>query len=346
MAAPTTSLPKGSWVLVTGANSYVSSHILKQFLERGYRVRATARNVAEASWIADEVFKSYTDAGSFELVSVPDISADHAFDAAAKGVSAIIHVASIGGFDPDPNNVIPQTVASVTTILETALKEPSVKEFVFMSSCTAAANADADTVVHVERDTWNEAALQAAWAPPPYGPAQGFIVYMASKVAAEKALWKFVDEQKPQFSVNSVCPYGVMGEPLHKNYVRSTGAFIPLIYNGQVGHADGQPGTYVTDVKDVALLTVAAALDPEVKNARIQAWGHSRTWNEILDILKKLRPQHQFVEDLHSTRRVGQTTDPAEALGLLKKWGGQDGYRPLEETLEENLIFYAINSKI
>ena len=120
MAELETTIPKGSWVLVTGATSYVASHIIKQFLERGYRVRSTVRNASAASWIVNEVFKSYADTGKFELATVPDICADHAFDEAVKGVSAIVHVATIGNLSslsPDANEVIPQTVAAATSIL-------------------------------------------------------------------------------------------------------------------------------------------------------------------------------------------------------------------------------------
>lgn len=111
-----TTIPKGSLVLVTGATSYVASHIIKQFLERGYRVRGTVRNASDASWIVNEAFKPYADAGDFELIAVPDIGADHAFNEAVKGVSAILHVASISSWSSDPNEVIPLTVAAATSI--------------------------------------------------------------------------------------------------------------------------------------------------------------------------------------------------------------------------------------
>lgn len=54
---------------------------------------------------------------------------------------------------------------------------------------------------------------------------------------------------------------------------------------------------FYADVKDVALVHVAAVLDPEVKNARINSWGISTHWNEILAMFRKLRPKHKFVDD-------------------------------------------------
>ncbi len=100
MAEPKSTIPKGSWVLVTGATGFVGSHLSKQFLERGYRVRGTVRDLKTAGWLVDDVLKKYADRGDFALTEVPDLGADHAFDEAVKGVSAIAHVASIVTFVP------------------------------------------------------------------------------------------------------------------------------------------------------------------------------------------------------------------------------------------------------
>ncbi|OBT41211.1 hypothetical protein VF21_00910 [Pseudogymnoascus sp. 05NY08] len=58
-------IPKGSLVLVTGANGLMGSHVAKQFLEYGYK-------------------KDYGK-DSFELVQVDDLAAKGAFDEAVKG---------------------------------------------------------------------------------------------------------------------------------------------------------------------------------------------------------------------------------------------------------------------
>lgn len=233
MSEPSLNISKGSWILVTGPTSFVASHIINQFLERGYRVRATVRHASDASWVADEAFKLYSGNGSFELACVPDFSADRAFDAAIKGVCAIVDVATVSRFDPDPNNVIPQAVASTTSILHAALEESSVQQFVYTSSCVATFLPSPDNKSRVERDTWNEEAVRLAWAPPPHAPEHGFNVYAASKVAAEKAVWKFVEEKKPRFSVNVISPGTVLGEPLHKNYIRSTCTWVTELFDGQ-----------------------------------------------------------------------------------------------------------------
>ena len=228
-----TTIPKGSWVLVTGVTGYVASQVAKAFLERGYKVRGTVRDLKRAAWLVDDVFKTYASRGDFELSLVPDMAADHAFDTAVKGVSAVAHVASITTWDTDPNKVIPQTVRGAVSVLEAAQREPSVREFVYTSSIVAAAIPAPGDTTHVTRDTWNEAAVQLAWAPPPYEQNRGEIVYMASKTEAEKAVWKFVEEKKPHFTVNSVAPSTIMGEPLHKSHIESSASWLKLLYDGK-----------------------------------------------------------------------------------------------------------------
>ncbi|ETI21034.1 hypothetical protein G647_07377 [Cladophialophora carrionii CBS 160.54] len=339
MAELDRNVPKGSLVLVTGANGYVAAQVIKHFLERGYKVRGTVRDLERASWLVDDVFKAYADRGDLELVTVHDLAADHAFDDAVRGVSAIAHVASVVSFDPDPNNVIPQTVRGAVSILEAALKETSVRAFVYTSSIVAAAIPQPGVDTHVKSDTWNDTALQMAWAPPPYGAnrARGSIVYMASKVEAEKAVWKFAVEKNPHFTVNTVGPSSIMGEPLHISHIQSPISWMKQLYDGNMDLLRNFPASYNIDVKDVALLHVAAALDPEVNNARLQAWADPFNWNTLLAMLRKLYPQQKFIDDLPGMSELSLTTGTTQQLALLKKWAGQDGWRTLEQTAKDNM---------
>ncbi|KAI3579953.1 hypothetical protein IWW34DRAFT_819170 [Fusarium oxysporum f. sp. albedinis] len=335
MSSPPTAIPTGSWVLVTGATGFVASHVTRQLLQRGYKVRGTVRDQAKAQWLIDDHFKSYADSGSYELVTVPDLSAAGAFDEAVKGVSAVAHIASVLDFDPNPNNVVPQTVAGVTSVLESASKESSVTRFVFTSSIVAAVFPTADQDGVVDRNSWNEFAVKEAWAPPPYEPSRAMLVYAASKVAAEQALWKYVDENKPQFVTNVVSPSGILGEPLHERHATSYGNWIYSLCTEKREMIDTFQTAFFVDVQDVALIHVAALLDPDVKDARLQTWGHKAHWNDFLPILRELRPQRKFIPDYPETFYLKLSTDQSESVALLKKWAGQDGWKPLRQIIAE-----------
>jgi nucleoside-diphosphate-sugar epimerase len=78
-------------VLVTGANGYLATWVVKKYLEAGYSVRGTVRSLTKSAFVKDK-FAQYGD--RFELVVVEDITKDGAFDGAVKGVDAIAHTAS------------------------------------------------------------------------------------------------------------------------------------------------------------------------------------------------------------------------------------------------------------
>ncbi|KAJ3577440.1 hypothetical protein NPX13_g3126 [Xylaria arbuscula] len=326
MPSLTTSIPTGSWVLVTGASGFLASHICLQLLERGFKVRGTVRDPAQSPWLLEGRFKPYADAGAIELVSVPDLGADGAYDEAIKGTAAIIHTAYVTNIVPDPNEVIIPMVSGVRSIMNAAIREPLVKEIVFTSSALVASplTPGIDNGV-IGRESWNDAVLEAAWAPPPYTKAHAMANYPASKVAAEKEVWKFVESNDLHFNVNVVVPAGLTGEPLNKKHIEGQANWIVHAYRGNKAVMDSLQ---------------ASVLDPEVKNARLQSWGHSVHWNEVLSILRSLRPQKKFVDDYPDPYHLKVSLDQAESVALLKKWSAnpdKNGWTSLEDSIFENI---------
>lgn len=232
MAEIKTTIPKGSWILVTGANGFVASHVVKEFLQRGYKVRGTVRDVEKYSWLVQDLFKTDADKQHFEIVQVPDLAAPHAFDEAVKGVSAIVHIATIG-FDPNPNNVIPKVVAGTKSLLEAATKEPSMQQFVYTSSVASMITPQLSDIDRLTAESWNDEAVEQALAPPPYEPSRAWVVYAASKTLAEKAIWEFANEKRPQFMINSVVPATIMGECLSKTHAELGHMFVRILYEGK-----------------------------------------------------------------------------------------------------------------
>lgn len=58
----------------------------------------------------------------------------------------------------------------------------------------------------IDHGSWDEPAVEQAWAPAPYEPTRAYAVYAASKTQTEQALWKFVKEEKPGFVLNTGMP--------------------------------------------------------------------------------------------------------------------------------------------
>lgn len=77
-------LPKGSWILVTGANGYVASHVVNQFLQLGYHARGTVRDATKHAWLTEYFSNKYPDV-QFQLVEVKDLTDVAALTKAAEG---------------------------------------------------------------------------------------------------------------------------------------------------------------------------------------------------------------------------------------------------------------------
>ena len=81
----------GSLILVTGANSYIATHIIDLLLELGYNVRGTVR--AERPWL-NEYFEQKYGQGRYKTVLVQKMEEPGAFDDYLRGVAGVIHVVS------------------------------------------------------------------------------------------------------------------------------------------------------------------------------------------------------------------------------------------------------------
>lgn len=75
----------GSWILVTGANGYIASHVVDQFLQIGYKVRGTVRDATKSSCLQELFDKKYGH-GKFEMVVVEDMVVPGAFDEVTNGI--------------------------------------------------------------------------------------------------------------------------------------------------------------------------------------------------------------------------------------------------------------------
>jgi len=91
-------------------------------------------------------------------------------------------------------------------------------------------------------------------------------------------------------------------------------------------------------VRDTARLHVAGVIDPEINNERIFAFSEPYTWNGILAILRKLRPDHKVVEDIaDNSKDLSRVVRKPRAEEILKKNFGQAHFIGLEASIKENI---------
>lgn len=175
----------------------------------------------------------------------------------------------------------------------------------------------------------------------------------------ERAIFRFVEDEKPGFTVNTVNPFFVIGPTLNERHLKGTAGWIRNVYNGEPGllavvppskslwPAHTPPKISTDDlssqgcqvnVQDVAALHVAAALEPDVSGERLLAFGEPFNLNLVLAILRRQYPDRELIDDLPSQQlclaRIG---NESRLLGLLKKLGGRNGWITLQQGVREGL---------
>jgi len=326
-------------VLVTGINGYIGSHVADQFLVAGHDVRGTARTIEKGQVIKEALTEKHGES-RVEILAVPNIAADGAFDQAVKGVHAVAHVASILSFDKDASKVVPDTIASTISILKSCLNEPTVKSFVYTSSSIATCHPIPNVKRYIDSNSWNDEDARDAWKPElEWQEGHQWIVYGASKTEAERAVWKFRDEESPAFTVNAVLPATTFGPVLSRDAITSSGSFVKMIYEGHILPIQDLPPQYWVDVRDVGRLHVAAVKFPDVNGRRIFAWVDGWNWNRVLKVLRELRPDHKFTNDIPDLGEDMTSIDNTEDEKLLVRMG-RKGWTSFRESMDESLKSY------
>ncbi|KAI3015786.1 hypothetical protein CAN33_0028420 [Aspergillus niger] len=345
----TSVIPRGSWVLVTGANSLVGSNVADRLLSRGYRVRGTVRNAQRHQWLGDHFRHKYgTD--SFELVQIQDIQRPGAFDEAMKGMSGVAHVVTIfAGPNDGPEEVFNSIKQLDYNILASAAAEPSVKRFVYTSSCQAANTMSLDDLngkTVITSETWNETAIQRAKTGSPEEWRRGFDIYSASKALGEQGVWEWVKEHKPGFVTNTVLPslcYGASLDPQHQGFPSTLLWPAAIIKNewasvSQHVNATIPDGGYCVGIEDVSLLHVAALANPTVQNERLFAYGWPFFWNDLATIYRGIFPNRELPTDLPARDKDADLLDvrPSKRSEDLLKEMGKPGWSSLKEIIVAN----------
>lgn len=212
-----------SLILVTGANGYIASALVKKLVDHGAHVRATVRREASGEQLRETL--SPDAKGSLEISIVQDITAAGAFKKALQGVTHVFHTASpIPGADKTDakRDFIDPAVAGTLSLLEDAHATPSVVKVVLTSSI--ASIFDVATFhqggTYTSSD-WNSITYDRAIAvsenlsskDPAEVARYSLYIYAASKTLGEKAARDFVSEKKPVFAFNTVHPAFVIGKP-------------------------------------------------------------------------------------------------------------------------------------
>lgn len=284
-----------SRVLLTGGSGFIAAHVLDVLLERGHSVVTTVRSTEKGQKILDNHPHSSKD--RLDFVIVEDIAKPGAFDKAVHSnppFETIIHTASPFHFNATDTKkeLLDPAVIGTTGILESAKKyAPTVKRVVITSSFASIVYPSKGTrpgYTYSEKD-WNPITEEEAVQNPSNG-------YRASKTFAEKASWEFLEKEKPNFTISTMCPPLVLGPIVHYlqslDNLNTSNQRIAALMTGKAKEELPPTGTFIwTDVRDLALAHVKAAELPEAANKRFFVTAGYFSNEEIADIIRDNFPQ-------------------------------------------------------
>ncbi|RFU77341.1 aldehyde reductase ii [Trichoderma arundinaceum] len=331
-------IPFNSIVVIIGANGYIGTETCEKFLQAGYRVRGTVRDVEKhQAWMHNLFDDKYP--GKFELVRVVDFEADDGFDKAFEGAAGVVYVSTPIIFDPDPANVVDPVVKGIINTLNSAVRA-GVKRYVLCSSSKAVEATVYNQPHEISTETYNHEDLRKAYEEPTVATTERALsVYSASRVAAELAFWSWVKENNPPFVANCIVLDGNFGRVLRAEKIQgsSVGMLKRVLagnWNDVLTHL-----AYIVNVEDSARLMVAAATLSSIVNERIFAYYKQATWNELRHKIRQLYPDRLDLvsgEDLDLEGRDMSNADgPIKRAEEILKGLGQSGFMSVDDTLRD-----------
>lgn len=332
-------------VMVSGANGYVASWLVKKLLDEGRTVHAVVRDPSKKAKI--EHLEKAAEGASGKLVFFAgDLLTPGSYTEAMKGCELVYHTASpftTSVNDPQKELVDP-AVKGTENVLNSANEVESVKRVVITSSVVAIYTdaIDCQNAPNgiLTEDVWNTTASLD------YQP------YSLSKVMAEKRAWE-MNKAQDRWDMVTVNPGFVMGPPLNpKNTTSESVNVLMMMGGGDMKAGAPKMGVGVVDVRDLADAHFKAGYT-ESAQGRYIASAHNTNFLEMgMELLPKYGDSYPLprkplpkwllmlvgpmVNKLFTRRyiRNNMNIEFKADNSKIKKELNQE-FRPLRETMED-----------
>jgi nucleoside-diphosphate-sugar epimerase len=258
--------------LVTGATGYLGGWCVAELLRRGYRVRATVRDLAREPEVRATV-GSEVEAGDRLTLLAADLGSDAGWADAAAGCDYVLHVASPfpPGQPKDPDELIVPARDGTLRVLGAGLDAGAKRIVVTSSSAAVRHGGAAPPDRPLNEEDWTDPDT------PKLTP------YSRSKTIAEQAAWGLARERGAEDRLAVVNPVAILGPVLSDDLSYSL-EIVQRLLKGMPGVP--RLGFSFVDVRDVADLEIRAMTSPEAAGQRFMAAGPFLWMSQVAEILR------------------------------------------------------------
>ncbi|KAK9022944.1 hypothetical protein V6N11_003180 [Hibiscus sabdariffa] len=298
---------------VVGGTGFVASLLIKLLLEKGYAVNTTVRDRDNQKKISHLV--TLQKLGDLKIFQA-DLTDEGSFDTPVAGCDLVFHVATPVNFasqDPE-NDMIKPAIQGVLNVLKASAKTKTVKRVVMTSSAAAVSiNAVNGTELIMTEKDWTDTDFLSSAKPPTWG-------YPVSKTLAEKAAWKFAEENN--IDLITVIPSLMTGNDFLINALKGM-----QMLSGSIS---------ITHVEDVCRAHVFLA-EKESASGRYICCAVNSSVPELAKFLNKRYPEFKVLTDFGDFPSKAKLVVSSEKLiseGFSFKYGIEEIYDQTVEYLK------------
>lgn len=276
-------------IAVTGGTGYIAGFVIAEFLNYGYTVRASVRNLSKfealkkslSVYVNEEALSRLT---AFEA----DLTSSKGWADGFSGADGIIHVASPLGHGTESKEELRRIAEGGTLNVLNGALAAGVKRVVMTSSQAASTPPISVGNVVLDETYWSDENN------PELDP------YRLSKIASEKAAWAFSKEHG--LNLTTILPGAVFGSVMSSESISSNAILLRLL-NGGIPRALNIP-LEVSDVRDLAALHLLAFESGNAIGERFLAASQTIRMPEVARIFRQKYPESKTPKRVFSNGMV------------------------------------------
>ena len=269
-------------ILLTGVTGFLGSHTAIQFLNKGYEVKGTLRNLKRSNAIKSIIAKHSQNINNLSFYEINLTDSVDKWKNAMKDVEYVVHIAS-----PFPtvlpkheNDIILPAKNGTLNILKAATAI-GIKRIVVTSSSAAVVYGERKNGTFSEKN-WTNVSNKEDTTP-----------YFRSKTIAEQSAWNFVKDNKNAPELVTILPGAILGPILDANDFGTSANLVKKLMDGSMP-AMPKIGFEMVDVRSVADAHIKALETPNAKGNRYLCTNGYMEFKDIATLLKNEFPNYKI----------------------------------------------------